>query len=220
MQNHPQHTFTSEQKTGFVLLLAFGVLTVILGGLQLRNTIYKPFVIKAAADGTKQEQLNALLDDATRLQRIDTDKDGLNDYEELNFYQTSPYIPDTDSDGYTDKEEIDAGEDPLCPRGQACAEVETEVKKEQVDPASELFADAPTTGDIIGGGGGVPADSALGEVDGINELLGDPAKLRSALLGTGQVTESELAQFTDQDLLQAFTGSVERSETAAQPTEQ
>ena len=39
------------------------------------------------------------LDETIRLQRIDTDRDTITDYQELNFYSTSPYLPDTDSDG-------------------------------------------------------------------------------------------------------------------------
>lgn len=42
----------------------------------------------------------------------DTDKDGLNDYEEKRL-GTSSTKPDTDGDGFSDKEEVDAGYDPL-----------------------------------------------------------------------------------------------------------
>ena len=51
---------------------------------------------------------------------MDTDKDGLSDYDELNIYKTSPYIEDSDSDGYTDGEEVKNDKDPNCPSGQDC----------------------------------------------------------------------------------------------------
>ena len=43
---------------------------------------------------------------------LDSDDDGLNDQEEIN-YGTDMYNPDTDNDGYTDKDEIVAGYNPL-----------------------------------------------------------------------------------------------------------
>ena len=43
----------------------------------------------------------------------DTDEDGLNDYEEIYVYNTSPVSEDTDLDGMTDGTEIAAGLDPL-----------------------------------------------------------------------------------------------------------
>ncbi len=219
MQNSsPQHEFTSEQKTGFVLLLVFGVLTVVLGFLQLRNTIYKPFVIKAKADGS--EKLNALLDDTTRLQSIDTDQDGLSDYEELNFIQTSPYIPDTDSDGITDKQEIDNGTDPLCPEGDSCEARDLPVEEdvEQVG-ASELLDKAPSFADIAGtpevniaeiDGAPIPGGGDLGDVQ---ELIDNPAKLREIILETGQIEEADLAQFSDDQLKEAFSGMLKQSDT-------
>lgn len=44
---------------------------------------------------------------------LDSDKDGLNDGEEVKNYHTNPLNEDTDDDGYTDFKEIDAGTDPL-----------------------------------------------------------------------------------------------------------
>lgn len=46
---------------------------------------------------------------------IDTDKDGLTDYQEKTIYQTFYYDPDTDDDGYKDGEEVQAGYSPKQP---------------------------------------------------------------------------------------------------------
>ena len=47
---------------------------------------------------------------------IDTDFDGLTDYEEVKIYGTDPLNPDTDGDGLTDYEEVKVyGTDPLNP---------------------------------------------------------------------------------------------------------
>ena len=43
---------------------------------------------------------------------VDSDNDGLTDYEEINKYHTNPLRPDTDKDGLSDSEEIKLGLDP------------------------------------------------------------------------------------------------------------
>jgi len=44
---------------------------------------------------------------------VDTDSDGLTDYDEINIYGTKPNNPDTDGDGINDGDEVIAGTDPL-----------------------------------------------------------------------------------------------------------
>lgn len=45
---------------------------------------------------------------------LDSDQDGLSDYDEINIYKTDPYNPDTDGDGVTDYDELYVyGTDPL-----------------------------------------------------------------------------------------------------------
>ncbi|MFA6382038.1 MAG: CAP domain-containing protein [Candidatus Buchananbacteria bacterium] len=49
------------------------------------------------------------------LLNIDSDKDGLTDYEEINIYGTDPNNPDTDQDGVSDGDEVKQGRNPLDP---------------------------------------------------------------------------------------------------------
>src|SRR3989344_6059197 len=114
MPDTNRRSFTREQKMGTILLFVFAVLTVGLGLLQLRNNIYGPFALHPG-----KTQVEVFADEKTRLQSIDTDHDVLNDYEELEFFETSPYLPDTDSDGVSDNDEIEKGTNPLCVEGQA-----------------------------------------------------------------------------------------------------
>ncbi len=51
----------------------------------------------------------------TNTNTIDTDHDGLSDYQELKIYQTDPLNPDTDGDGYNDGAEVKAGYNPNGP---------------------------------------------------------------------------------------------------------
>lgn len=44
---------------------------------------------------------------------VDSDNDGLNDWEEKNIYATNPLVPDTDKDGFLDGKEVFGGYDPL-----------------------------------------------------------------------------------------------------------
>ena len=44
---------------------------------------------------------------------LDSDDDGLSDYDEINMYFTDPKNEDTDGDGFSDKNEIDKGYNPL-----------------------------------------------------------------------------------------------------------
>ena len=44
---------------------------------------------------------------------LDSDGDGLTDYEEIHIYGTNPLVTDTDGDGYPDGEEVRAGYNPL-----------------------------------------------------------------------------------------------------------
>lgn len=195
---------SGTQKTGFVLLLVFGILAISLGLLQLRNTIYNPFVIKAGGQGLAAE---GLLDEETRLQTIDTDHDGLNDYEELNFYETSPYLPDTDSDGIEDKVEIEQGTDPLCPAGQACEE-STFLEKEIEPITSPLGEKAATAEELLGSS--LLGDENISDLTGLQLLLQDPDQLRQMLLLTGKISEEELAKVDDETLLKLVNDLLEQ----------
>lgn len=188
---------SSEQKMGAILLFVFALFAVGLGVLQLRNTIYGPFVTRPAGAGLSPEVFFA--DERTRLQRIDTDQDGLNDYEELEFYGTSPYLPDTDSDGIGDKEEIDRGIDALCPEGQTCAGATDLPREESVlavppiagDNALDLLRQA--TLDARASAGSAASD--------LEALASDPALLRQLLLASGKIKEEDLKKLDDATLL-------------------
>ena len=203
-----------QQKTGFVLLLIFGVLAVGLGLLQMRNTIYGPFALylnPTAAPGS------AAADEATRLQRTDTDADGLSDYEELEFYQTSPYLPDTDSDGARDKAEVDSGEDPLCPAGEECRAAAPSsttsstllgtIAGQQNDPLQILEGIGQAldpSGLVTRGPGGVPQLN-------IEALINDPVALRQLIETSGQFTPEQLQGLDDETLLSIARDAAKQS---------
>ncbi|MCF6276240.1 MAG: thrombospondin type 3 repeat-containing protein [Candidatus Magasanikbacteria bacterium] len=174
------------QKTGFVLLFVFTLLVVGLGFLQMRNTIYSPFVVKVENNQGKI----GVSDENTKLQNIDTDRDGINDYEELYFYETSPYLPDTDSDGIGDKEEITAGTDPNCPESEVCEEVYIASSTTNLSPIKNIGsvdASAVQTGGT--------------SIEDLQNILQDPEKVRKLLLDTGQISQEQLDGIDDQTLM-------------------
>jgi len=211
MNQHEQLSRT--QKAGFVLLLVFGLATVGMGILQMRNTIYGPFVLRALDHKT---DIAAFEDEAAKQQRSDTDKDGINDYEELQFYQTSPYLPDTDSDGVDDKDEIDAETDPLCPQGQSCnsqvagdastsgAEVADKPNIDGFDLLDAVAASLPQGGQAAPTVGESQSGSVVSQPTAggdINSLVNNPAALRELLRKTEKFTNEQLNKIDDATLM-------------------
>jgi len=202
---NPRQGLSGSQKTGFVLLLVFGVLAVGMGVLQMRNNIFSPFVLRVSKSNLEEASL--FQDETTRLQSIDTDRDGLNDYEELNFYETSPYLPDTDSDGIDDKTEIEKGADPLCPVGEQCGVAEAipassstidigpAEMKTNVQPANFLSSLAPQESNVD-----IGAE--------IQKWSKDPAELRALLVATGNITQEQLDKIDDATLVKLLQSSV------------
>ncbi|MBI5621320.1 hypothetical protein HY933_00445 [Candidatus Falkowbacteria bacterium] len=211
----PKLRLTREQKTGFALLFIFALVTVGLGLFQIRNTIYSPFAPKPAAEAATP----LVLDEKTKLQQIDTDHDGLNDYEELEFYKTSPYLADTDSDGIKDKVEIDSGSDPLCPTGQTCSAAEADGRRvasttpgllgDFQSPLDALLpgqsfgaADLATTSTAAAV---APQPPAL-TPEQMQSITRDPKLLRELLLRTGRVNKADLDKIDDATLLLMANG--------------
>jgi len=141
--------------------------------------------------GEQQTQQDAALKSA------DTDKDGLNDYDELNTYNTSPFLEDSDSDGVLDKVEIDRGQDPNCPIGKDCS-------GSVLTNPSGIATNSDAT--VIGGTGNQPATTSTviqTASSTADTLPADATSLRQVLLQSG-MDQTMLSQFSDQELLQAY----------------
>ena len=175
-----------EQKIGFVLLLAFGIIAVGLGFLQIRNTIYAPFALNSTVPADVKDAVN----DTASLQYRDTDGDGLSDFSELYVYSTSPYLQDTDSDGIDDKTEVLGGKNPLCAEGSPnCTNA----------IYNENMANESNTTSSINGVS-VPTDP--GAVPNFMQQIQDPKQVREMILAGGAVTKEVLDQIPDDVLMQ------------------
>lgn len=115
--------FVEQPEKLFLLILVFGILTILGSIWFLRVNISSVFTVNQIIDEQEENRAQQAVDDFNELlaaQQKDTDRDGLTDYFEINIYKTSPYLPDSDSDGISDKDEIDQGTNPNCPEGKEC----------------------------------------------------------------------------------------------------
>lgn len=175
-------SLTKEQKIGFSLLLVFAFLSIGLGVLQIRNTMYGPLSLNNLPPVDAKSKVSTV--DALRFR--DTDYDGLNDFDELYVYGTSPYLFDTFSYGMSDKEVVAKGL-PLCPKGQDCG---TPIASgdSQVNGSS-----ASTTAAALQAQLGTPPPDLIA-------TLHDPAQLRQLLLESG-LDKTVLQKVSDDQLM-------------------
>ncbi len=175
-----------EQKVFACVLLLCAPIAITLAAVQIRRSIIMPFT----APIEQLFELDKIFgqtdeEKAEEAKRKDTDGDGLSDWDEANLYQTSAYLADTDSDGDPDNIEIANQTDPNCPKGQVCV---------------QAISAGQSGGDASGMEGGV-----IGQDPAIVPDR-NPASIRLFLRSQG-VSETDLAGYSDQDLLDAYDSS-------------
>ena len=190
-------------------LSTMSVAIVVMWFLQFKQNITAPLYrqmgftnnkeIETAFQGKTAEQL-AQQDVA--LKSADTDKDGLNDYDELNLYNTSPFLEDSDSDGVLDKVEIERGQDPNCPIGKDCSG-SILVNPVATPTGSDAISIDTAIGSSIGG------DSSGSSSPTTVAMPSDAASLRQILLESG-MDKTMLDQFSDQELLDAYQEAIKQ----------
>jgi hypothetical protein len=192
-----------NQKIAVAGLALFAILVVILWMVQLKNNIYGPFNSTTSQNQVATEEENS---DAA-LKAKDTDADGLNDYDELNIYATSPYLEDTDGDGFKDGDEIAKDYDPNCPQGKTCTS--GLLDNTAVDQTAATDSTANTLLNQLGGASSSATSSSSGTTasltsDQLSALKNlDAASLRQLLLEQG-MDKTTLDKISDEDLLKSF----------------
>jgi hypothetical protein len=119
----------NKEKLVIGVLLFVGMTTLIFGFLSINKSIIAPFNQERnfhikTADELEQERV-------AKLKAADSDQDGLNDYDELYVYRTSPFLEDSDSDGLSDGKEVAMGADPNCAQGKTCQQARATGTPEQ-----------------------------------------------------------------------------------------
>lgn len=108
----------NKEKAVIGVLLFVGMMTLIFGFLSINKSITAPFSQERNFEIKTDDQLEQ--ERIAKLKAADSDKDGLNDYDELYVYRTSPFLEDSDSDGLPDGKEVAMGSDPNCAQGKTC----------------------------------------------------------------------------------------------------
>lgn len=192
-------TLSREQKLASSLFILVGISGLVLGIFYFHSRIN----LLKLSSAEKNLQFNVFDKDSDTflaLQQKDTDKDGINDYEETYFYNTSPYLEDSDSDGYLDKKEIDNGEDPNCIRGRICG--------------GELLNTAGF-GDVI-----LPVEEPKPVSDPMEEIKNlSVADLKSLLRSAG-LSEEELNKISDEELKNIYSQTIKQTEDQIKAQEQ
>ncbi len=188
-------------KAMFGALVFLGVATLILGTLQLGKNIggtSNGVVANSATTGVEETEKTI-----EQLQTMDTDGDGLTDFDELYVYGTSPYLKDSDSDTFDDNEEIDQGFDPNCPKGQDCrgtANTETNTNS-NTNSQTEIEQNLNNGLDTSVGEDTTSRVLTAEEKAALKQLT--PAEMRQLLVESGGVTAEQLEGVSDEDLMKA-----------------
>ncbi len=192
----------------------FGSAVIILGVLQMRTYLTEPYADKEQSETSSELSSHILASrDVQDLHLLDSDKDGISDFDELNVYKTSPYLADTDSDGISDKVEIDAFDDPNCPAGYVCAEVvEGDLSQETERPMAQETVIAPlapqSTGTDIPDSAGLLVlqdllnESGAGDQPVLQTGTNEHTTEQGAASAPGTVSDISFEDLTEKDLLQ------------------
>jgi hypothetical protein len=178
-----------QQKMAVVFLAFLSIGIIVVWVLQLNTQLRKPY-------GTDKPLAVSPVATSTDLHLLDTDGDGLSDYDEINIYHTSPYLEDTDGDGINDKQEIIQGTDPNCATGADCSN-----KEDLFVATSSSITDSiiGSTTDITGS----TTDTAGTEAAILDPAEVTPAMLRQILLQNGY-DQATLDQISDADIMRSY----------------
>jgi hypothetical protein len=203
-QSKPHH-LEKSQKVAAAVLAFFAFLIIIIWAVQFKKNITQPFAYQPHQQTTANEQLNNICPNGQcsqseeELKNKDTDGDGLSDWDELNIYNTSPYLEDSDSDGFPDKQEIDNNKDPNCPAGRDCygqnfSSPQPSAKNQTSDTENNFLEELNKTANGQTNGGEMSFNQ-MGKLDA--------ATLRQMLKEAG-MSEELLNQISDEELLKTW----------------
>ncbi len=208
------------QETRFSLgvLGTCGAAVLVFSTMYFRSNITSPFRVSTATltnARTAIDKINASDStlEAERQRAKDTDRDGLNDYAELNTYKTSPYLSDTDSDAIADAIEIAQGSDPNCPSGQTCGAL-TNADLQPGYNASSSYNSLLNATQVkpVGEDGSVVTGSATDEFirTAPDPSAVSPARARELLVASGLIPAEQVAGLSDVDVMKIYSATYDK----------
>lgn len=210
MENN-NNSMDKNRKIALIVLSVFSVSIIVIWSLNFKNSLRDPFSYKGdlivnntnnqnnCADGNCA--VGEITSDNLELKNIDTDGDGISDWDELFVYGTSPYLEDTDGDGLSDYEEIFVYKTNVnCPEGQNCSNSLSQSEVQNIEPSDDFYnfltsLETSVEQDI----NSTSSNSSLGE--SLEDL--DVQSLRQILIQSG-IEENDLQQISDDDLLKLY----------------
>jgi len=187
-----------ERKIAVISLAVFSFIFFIMWGVYIKHLVYSPTNKIIAEDNIENTQN---FEDALRL--IDTDGDSLSDWEEINLYNTSPYLEDTDGDSISDDMEIAQNNDPNCSKEDGCdlSNISNESYVDNTQQIIETFAEENINIDV--NTEDVDSLEDNGTLSSVLDGAGDAATLRKMLLDAG-MDSTILETISDEDLLSSY----------------
>lgn len=212
-------SLTKEQRISMVVLGLCGILAVGLSVYNIKNSIRSPFM----ADKSIIEKDKLLIGETdaekiARQKRVDTDGDGLSDWDESNVYKTNPNLRDSCGDGISDNVRVRTGKYLGCLNSPSGVGV---LDYSQVQSTSTDLFSAPSASSLIDQtqamiGADTSTQSALNSAQAAIPQR-DPASIRQMLLESGQVNMDEVNKLTDQELLNIYDQAVQADTQGLSP---
>ncbi len=207
--NNNNQKMDKNHKRALIILSIFSVVIVTIWFVNFFHILNKPFNYKDSniVNNTNNSTNVVNKDDSNLdLKLVDTDGDGLSDWDELFTYGTSPYLEDTDSDGLSDYEEVIIYKtDPNCLEGQVCSGALNQSDSQVVNNTAELldnyYQEVAST-----------SESTITTEDVssyLNSGSVDVSYLRELLIEEG-FSETDLDKINDEDLLSAYKDVVDK----------
>ncbi len=203
VQQGLRQEFTREQKFGYAVVIACGVLAVTFGMFYMVKHVKAPFIISYTGDKLLTGD-DAKAAEVAAQKAADTDGDTVSDYDEANIYGSSPYLTDTDSDGTSDNVEIANNMDPACAKGAAC-----EDGSDTIVPGSSI--DDGMVGDSIAATGAeaAAAQAKTEQLAQITAALSNltPEEIRTTLIDAG-ADKAQVDAMTDDQVRSVYQSAI------------
>ncbi len=217
---------TREQQFSAVLLMICSVLAITLSFYRLQASVKQPFLVQNDSLLATKKIVGETQDQKDdRLKRLDTDGDGLSDWDEVNTYHTNPNARDTCGDNVPDNIRVATGKNMNCeenktPNGAGVIDTSAVDAKNNnsLSPIdltgiqNDMAKNSQATAQLIQGATGAATGTTVGQ----GAPPRDPAAIRAML--RGQVDDAKLNALTDEELLKLYDQAFAEAQTSASGT--